>query len=246
MDGRLDRRRALAALGATAAAAWTAPALVTVDAAAAASGSPTTTMPPPITPGLFDYTGGNRALQATHQRLAAANGLAYTAADTLPSDLASYQLVALSAHTYLFSAGDLALLAAVLTTGHTIVYETDANQYGPMAPVFNQVTAALGVSITDLNQDWEDSPRCRQMTDIAADALTTGVASLGYGLTSQLSFASPARRLFTGESGQVVGAAQDVGSGRFVGIADVDVVSDFTESAGCALLGNTTFRQNLA
>ena len=67
MDGRLDRRRALVGLGAAAAAAWTAPAVVTVDAAAAASGSPTTTTPPPISPGLFDYTGGNRALQATHQ-----------------------------------------------------------------------------------------------------------------------------------------------------------------------------------
>lgn len=245
MDGRLDRRRALVGLGAAAAAAWTAPAVVTVDAAAAASGSPTTTAPPPISPGLFDYTGGNRALQATHQRLAAANGLAYTAGNTLPADVASYQLVALSAHTYTFSAGDLTLLAAVLAAGRTIVYETDANQYGPMAPVFNQVTAALGVAISDLGRVWETDPRCRQMTNLAADVLTTGVASLGYGLTSELSFAVPARRLFTGVSGQVVGVAQDVGAGRFVGIADVDVVSDFTESASCALPGNTRFRQNL-
>lgn len=235
-----SRRDVLTKAAVGAAAAWTAPTILSVRAAAAATSGGGS--------GLFDYTGGNQAvgLQAPHTRLAGVNGLAYTSGTTLPADLATFDIVVLCAQTTLFSTGDLALLASVLTAGRTLLYETDGNIYSTaMAPVFNQVTAAVGASITDLDKDWEDSPQCRVTTDVASDPLTAGFTQIGYGLTSELAFTGSARRLFSGQSGQVVAVAQDIGAGRFVGIADVNVVSDFAEVQGCALAENDTFRQNL-
>lgn len=84
------------------------------------------------------------------------------------------------------------------------------------------------------------SRRCDITIYLDADPLTAGLTRLGYGYTSALSFAPPARRLFRGitttgnQPNLVVGCAETIGPCTFVAIADTDVVSDFTESAGCA------------
>ncbi len=121
-----------------------------------------------------------------------------------------------------------------------------------MAAVLNQVAVRIGSTIADLNLTWDTGRRCDITTYLDADTLTTGLTRLGYGFTSALSFAAPARRLFRGitttgdQPNQVVGCAETIGTGTFVAIADTDVVSDLTETAGCETEPETTqFRQNI-
>ncbi|MCU0267018.1 MAG: hypothetical protein MUF83_00075 [Acidimicrobiales bacterium] len=247
-------------LGAGAAAGWVAPLVLSTPAIAQTSpggGTTTTTGGGPPTPNgkLFDYTGGDRALSGlAHTQLATANSLTYTSGATLPADLASYNCIVLSAHRVGFSAGEVALLAAALTAGRTVIYETDSRVVAgsnAMSTVFNAVATGLGIGVTDDNADLDFSTCYLASVTNAAEPLTLGFTSISYNLTSRLTLTASARSLLTGVSGQVLAAAQTVGTGTFVAIADVNIVSDAALSVNVP--GNecytsaavTRFRQNL-
>ena len=166
-------------------------------------------------------------------------------AGVLPADLQAFRCVLLNGMTTAFSPAELTALTDYVYSGGTLVTaaESDAIAGGPDTQVVqNQVLDALGAGIDNGGGSFDAG--FHTTSSVVPDAETAGVSSIRYGNTGALSTTGPSRTLVVGEGGQIVVAAQSMGSGTVVALSDMNLLSDRSDT-GYAVEDNGVLARNL-
>ncbi len=180
----------------------------------------------------------------TFAELGVALGEPVTTASTLPDAATVDQvlLVVVPAQAQNLTASvKEALDQYAVAGGSLLVLGDNANYYAAANAAINDLTATIGVGITDTGGSYDRNFHIT--TDVLADPLTVGVTRVSYAWASALSVSGTARTLVRGVSGQIILAAQAQGAGLVTVMGDVNGFAD--DNNDWAGADNATLAANL-
>ena len=131
--------------------------------------------------------------------------------------------LAILAYPVGMGASDLAAIDSYVAGGGKLIMNTDGAGHEGAQGAMNAILASLGSSMTNIDGAFDGG--YHNTTNIVAGPYTTGVSSLNYGYTSEISGGNP---VAYGNGGQLFIAWQQIGSGRVMAIADLDTADSAT------------------
>lgn len=187
------------------------------------------------------YKGGS-PLAPPYTLFASAAGKSLNTGSSLPSDLARFDCAILNMPRA-YSAADLSALQAYVFLGGNLLAIGDSASWATENGEINRISSAVGSTVRVVGGAFD--PGYHVTTNVAPTTLTTGVASVMYAYFAELDPGAAGRTLLRSQdNAHALLAAQQVGLGIFIVMADVNSLSDFS-STGYTTANNRALANNL-
>jgi hypothetical protein len=193
-------------------------------------------------PGSIFVYSGNGALNEGYTQFGLAAGKPVVTSAVLPPDLSEYDCVILPVNSVPFDAGQKAIFSSYLASNGRILALGEHGGFAAANATMNDLASSLGAGLS-VNNALIDAG-FTDTSNIVASSYTTGVSTIRYAATSQLSASGSAQVLVRSQGNVDFIGLQAFGTGFFLLSGDSNVWSD-NSGGGYAVQDNDVLVENL-